>query len=127
MHLYMFRKFLYIQLKTIQRKTFSMHAVLSAPASRLKEISTHLSSLDGSQSSLILIETLFLETLYILRSNEQELDNPELLQTLLHIKENEYKASLSYHKSLKSKEKAIRLFKHYFKKALDRPLVKSVA
>ncbi|HZF63133.1 MAG TPA: hypothetical protein VEZ55_01545 [Chitinophagaceae bacterium] len=104
-----------------------MQAVLSAPLSRLKQISTHLVVLDGSQSSFILIETLFLEALYILRSNDEELHNTELLTNLLKIKENEYKASLSYHKSLKSKEKAIRLFKHYFKKALDQGMLKPVA
>jgi hypothetical protein len=42
---------------------------------------------------------------------------------LLRIKDNEYKQAQAYYKSLKAKEKAIRLFRFYFKKVLDGSII----
>lgn len=99
-----------------------MPAILSPGTTRLKEISTKLKSFNCDQSSLISIETLFLEVLSILRDNKGESD----LNELLSIKQNEYKRAQEYYRSIKTKEKAIRQFRYYFKKALDKVLSKSL-
>jgi hypothetical protein len=97
-----------------------MQTAISAPVSRLKEISDKLHKLDSNQSALIHVETLFLEALYLSREHNEELQKTELLKDLMHVKENEYKLSQDYYRSIKGKERAIRLFKHYVKKAIDK-------
>lgn len=99
-----------------------MQLALTAPVIRLKEISKRLYALDSTQSTFIHIETLFLEALYISRENHNELDRTDILPSLLRVKENEYKLSQAYYRSIKSKEKYIRNFKHYFKKVLDKAI-----
>ena len=86
---------------------------------RLKEISAKLKTYNCDQSSLVSIETLFFEALSILRTQDDKKEINIFLEGLLRIKENEYRQAQAYYKSLKAKEKAIRLFRFYFKKVLD--------
>ena len=77
---------------------------ISQPYTRLKAISSALQNVDCRQSSLILIENLFFEALSISRNYSQELSKPTLIDDLLKIKENEYKRTQDYCKTIKAKE-----------------------
>jgi hypothetical protein len=100
-----------------------MQNTINESVVRLKEISAKLKTFSCDQSSLVLIETLFFETLSILRTQENKDKINNFLEDLLRIKDNEYKQAQAYYKSLKAKEKAIRLFRFYFKKVLDGSII----
>ena len=99
-----------------------MNKVLSTPQSRLKEISTKLKSFDCKQSSLVLIEALFFEALSISRNYPQELSKSTLFSDLIRLKENEYKRTQEYCKTIGTKETSIRHFRFYLKKVLDKAI-----
>ena len=88
---------------------------------RIKEISLKLKSFSCNQSSLISIELLFFDALTILR-NIDESNGQNMIRTLLLVKENEYKRTQEYNRSIKAAEKAIRQFRFGFKRALDKIL-----
>ena len=104
-----------------------MHSeLLISQTARLKEISTKLKSFNCGQSSLISIELLFFDALSILRSIDNE-EKQNTIKSLLAIKENEYKRTQEYYRSVKTLEKTIRQFRFSFKKALDGVLGKSLS
>jgi hypothetical protein len=99
--------------------------ILAGQTLRLKEISLKLKSFNCNQSSLILIENLFFDTLSILRSIKER-RGEDMLHDLLVVKDNEYKRAQEHYRSVKGAEKAIRQFKIGFKRALDKVLTNGV-
>ena len=99
--------------------------ILAGQTLRLKEISLKLKSFNCNQSSLILIENLFFDTLSILRSIGND-RRQYMLDELLLVKENEYKRTREHYRSVKGVEKAIRQFRIGFKRALDKTLTNNV-
>jgi hypothetical protein len=100
--------------------------IFAAQTVRLKAISLKLKSFNGNQSSLILIENLFFDTLSILRSIKEQSGEEDMLHSLLAVKDNEYKRAQEHYRSVKGAEKAIRQFKIGFKRALDKVLTSGV-
>ena len=100
-----------------------MNKTLTLPYNRLKEISSQLQKFDCKQSSLVLLENLFFEALSLSRNYADEPGQSTLTYELMQMKENEYKRTQEYGKTIKTQESLIRNFRHKFKKVVDKSIV----